>query len=97
MSKHVVLWKYTEKGIAAVQQSPDRAEAFMAAARKLGAKVETILWTVGPYNGLAIVDAPDDETASALALTTGKQGHVTSCTLRAYDLAEFRKIVSKIS
>src|SRR5262245_25937645 len=97
MSKHVILWKYTDKGIASVQQSPDRAEAFLAAARKLGAKVETFLWTAGPYDGIAIVEAPDDETISALSLTTGKLGNISTCTLRGYDLAEFRKIVSKIS
>jgi uncharacterized protein with GYD domain len=97
MSKHVLLFKWTEKGIANVQASADRAEAFVAAARKLGAKVETQLWTVGPYDGVVIVDAPDDETVSALAISTGKLGHVTTCTLRAYDAAEFRKIASRVT
>jgi uncharacterized protein with GYD domain len=97
MSKHVVLLKWTEKGVAQVQQSPERAESFIAAARKLGAKVETVLWTVGPYDGIAIVDAPDDETASALLLSVARLGSITSCTMRAYDVAEFRKILGKVS
>lgn len=97
MSKHVVLWKYTEKGVAQVQQSPDRAEAFIAAARKLGVKVETFLWTVGPYDGVAILDAPDDESVSALALSTVKLGNITTCTSRAFDAAEFRKLVARVT
>jgi uncharacterized protein with GYD domain len=97
MSKYVVLWKWTEKGIATVQQSPDRAESFVAAARKLGAKVETFLWTAGPYDGLAVVEAPDHETISALSLSTGKLGNISTLTLRAYDLAEFRKVVGKLT
>jgi len=97
MSKHVVLWKWTDKGVAGLQQSPDRAEAFIAAARKLGAKVETLLWTTGPYDGIAIVEAPDDETVSALALSTARLGNITTCTLRAFDLAEFRKILGKVT
>ena len=97
MSKHVILWKWTEKGVANVQASPDRAEAFVAAARKAGAKVETVLWTVGPYDGLLIVDAPDDETMSALAISTAKLGSITTTTLRAYDVGEFRKILGKIT
>ena len=97
MSKHVLLFKWTEKGIANAQGSADRAEAFIAAARKLGVKVETMLWTVGPYDGVVIVEAPDDETVSALAIGTGKLGNITTCTLRAYDAAEFRKIVSKVT
>jgi uncharacterized protein with GYD domain len=97
MNKYVILWKFTEKGIANVQASPDRAEAFGAAARKFGAKVETMLWTVGPYDGVAIVEAPDDESVSALALATGKLGNISTCTLRGYDMAAFRKIVGKLA
>ncbi len=97
MSKYVVLWHFTEKGIASVQQSPDRAEAFAATARKLGAKVETMLWTAGPYDGLAILEAPDDETIAALSLTTGKLGNIKTCTMRAYEVGGFRKILGKLS
>jgi uncharacterized protein with GYD domain len=97
MNKYVVLWKYTEKGIAQVHQSPDRGEAFIASARKLGARIETLLWTMGSYDGIAIVEAPDDETASTLMLATGKLGNITTCTMRAYDLPEFRKIAGKLS
>ena len=97
MSKYVVLWNFTEKGVANVQQSPDRAEAFVAAARKLGAKVETFMWTAGPYDGIAIIEAPDHETVSALSLSTAKLGNIKTTTLRAYDSAEFRKIVGKIA
>jgi len=96
MNKYIFLINFTEKGIANVQQSPDRAEAFSAMARKLGAKVESHFWTVGPYDGLAIVEAPDDETASALALSLGKLGNIRSTTLRAFDAAAFRSVVGKI-
>ncbi|MCG3128420.1 MAG: hypothetical protein CHACPFDD_03308 [Phycisphaerae bacterium] len=97
MSKYVILWKWTEKGIANVQQSPDRAEAFIAAAGKLGAKVEMFLWTAGPYDGLAVVEAPDHETISALSLSTSRLGNLSALTLRAYDLAEFRKVVGRVT
>lgn len=96
MSKYVMLVKWTEKGVAAAPKSPDRAESFIATARKLGAKVETMLWTMGPYDGLVIFDAADDETASALAIGVAEHDNITTCTLRAYDEAEFRKILSKI-
>ncbi len=97
MGKYVLLFKFTEKGLANLQQSPSRAEAFAAAAQKLGGKVETLLWTAGPYDGLAIVEVPDDVAASALALSTAKLGNVSPCTLRAYDAAEFRKILAKMT
>jgi uncharacterized protein with GYD domain len=96
MAKQVLLFKYTDKGIANVQASPDRAEAFLAAAQKLGIKVEKFLWITGPYDCLAIVDAPNDEATASLGLGTAKLGNVSTCTCRAYDSAEFRKIVEKI-
>ena len=97
MSKYIILWNFTDKGVAQVQQSPDRAEAFVAAARKLGAKVESFFWTAGPYDGIAIVEAPDHETISAVSLSTAKLGYITTTTMRAYDAAEFRKIVGRIT
>lgn len=96
MAKHVMLLKYTDKGIANVQGSPDRAEAFLSAAQKLGVKVERFLWMSGPYDCIAIVDAPTDEAVASLSLGTAKLGNVSTCTCRAYDSAEFRKIVEKI-
>ena|SRR5437773_5822014 len=96
MSKYVILWKYTQQGLAAVNASPDRAEAFKAAAQKMGVKVDTFLWTAGPHDGLAIADAPDDETMSAVVLSLGKLGNVSTTTMRAFDAAEFRKVLGKV-
>ena len=96
MNKYVMLMNFTEKGVAHIQQSPDRAEAFMAAARKLGAKVEMDLWTIGPFDGVAIVEAPDDETMSAVVLSVAKLGNVKTCTMRGYDIASIRKIIAKV-
>ena len=96
MTKHVVLFKFTEKGVADVKDSPNRAEAFGALAQKLGAKVEKFLWLSGQYDGMAIIDAPDEETMAALSLSTAKLGNVSSCTLRAYDAGEFRKVLAKV-
>ncbi|HEY3246345.1 MAG TPA: GYD domain-containing protein [Phycisphaerae bacterium] len=97
MNKYVILWRWTEKGVASFQQSPDRAETFLAAAKKLGIKIDAFLWTTGNYDGIVIAEAPDDQTISALALSTAKLGNITTCTARAYDLAEFRKVVGKVS
>src|SRR5262245_47745833 len=96
MSKYVMLWKWTEKGAAELHNSPDRADAFVATAKRLGAKVESFLWTAGPYDGLAIIEAPDHETISALSLATAKLGNIATTTLRAYTADEFRKVVKKI-
>jgi uncharacterized protein with GYD domain len=97
MNKYALLLKFTEKGLANIHESPKRAEAFTVAARKLGVKVETLLWLAGPYDGLVILEAPDDETVGAAAVSLAKLKNVTTCTLRAFDAAEFTRIVGKLT
>ena len=95
MSKHVVLVKFTEKGLANIKQSPDRSEAFIAAAAKAGVIVETTLWTTGPHDGLLVLDAPDETTAAGVVLGLAKAGSVSTCMLRAFDRDEFKTVLAK--
>ena len=97
MSKHVVLMKFTEKGIANINQSPDRASAFRAAAEKAGVEIETQLWTAGPYDALMVLDAPDEAAATGLVLALGKAGNASTCMLRAFDADEFKTVLGKMA
>jgi len=96
MSKFVITFKFTEKGIANVHQSPDRAEALQATVQKMGGKVITALWTAGTFDGLLIIEVPDDTTAAAIVLGAGKLGNVTTRLMPAYDAAGFKNILSKV-
>lgn len=97
MSKHAVLLKFTQQGLSNVSQSPARSEAFKAQASSLGVKVETLLWTTGPYDGLLVIDAPDETTAAALVLRLGQSGDLSTCMLRAFDGDEFQAVLGKIA
>ena len=57
-----------------------RANAIKAAAKKMGVKVKDIYWTLGAFDGAVVIDAPDDETATALMLSLGAQGNVQTRT-----------------
>lgn len=97
MVRFVVLLNFTQEGISAIKESPARAEAFSAAAAKVGARVESLFWTIGPYDGVVVLSAPDEATAAAVILQLGNTHAVRSCMLRAFDAGEFREIVAKIS
>ena len=43
-----------------------------------------------------ISEAPDDETASTLALAINSGGHIRTETLRAYSEDEYRKIIASL-
>ena len=96
MVRYLVLITFTEKGCAAIQDSPQRAEAFNAAAAKAGAKVEAQFWTQGKYDGSFVLIAPDEKTAASVVLALARQGYVKTTMLRAFDTAEFKTMTANL-
>lgn len=96
MNQYVILMRFTGKGVDAVRQSPERADGFRATAQKMGCKITSMLWTMGPHDGVITFEAANDETASALVLSAEQHGFVTTCTMRAFEESEFKAIVAKL-
>ena len=71
MATYILLCHFTDQGVRGVKDSPKRARAFMAAAKKAGATVKEFYWTLGRYDMVSILDAPDVETVTALGLSVG--------------------------
>jgi uncharacterized protein with GYD domain len=65
-------------------------------AAKVGATVKDIYWTLGAHDIVAICEAPDDETATALSLSVASRGNVRSETLRAFSFDEMKKVLGKM-
>jgi uncharacterized protein with GYD domain len=97
MPTYIVLASFTEQGIKNIKDSPKRAQAFKDAAKKSGATVKEIFWTLGQYDIVTVVEAPDDATMTAIGLSTGKQGNVRTQTLRAFSEAEVKGILGKVA
>jgi uncharacterized protein with GYD domain len=84
----VTLANFTEQGVRNAKESPKRAEAFKEMAKKHGCSVKDIYWTQGQYDLVTITEAPDEITATALALSIAGQGNVRTETLRAFSAGE---------
>ncbi|MFF0107832.1 GYD domain-containing protein [Streptomyces hirsutus] len=95
MPTYVTLLNWTDQGIRNYKDTAKRAEAFAAAAQKLETKVLNLYWTVGSYDLVAVVEAPDDETATAVLLQLGGVGNVRTTTLRAFGREEMDRIIAK--
>lgn len=93
MATYVALVEFTPQGMNAIRESPARAEAFTARAERMGVSVKSIYWTTGAYDGILIVEAPDEPTAAALFLWLAQHGNVKTQTLRAYERAEFELLL----
>ena len=62
----------------------------------MGMKIIEEFWTMGSYDAVVVVDAPDDETMSAFMLKIGSLGNVKSHTMRAFRRDEMEGILAKI-
>lgn len=71
MPLSVTLANWTDQGARDVKDSVKRGEAFVAGAEKMGGKVHQLVWTMGPHDIVAIVEAPNDVVFSSLALGWG--------------------------
>lgn len=93
MPTYVILGKYTLQGIRKIKGTTKRADAFRNLAKKMNVKVKDIYWTMGRYDVVTIIDAPDDASATRLLLAAGSLGNVQTETLRAYSANEIGKIL----
>jgi uncharacterized protein with GYD domain len=96
MPTYITTLHFTEQGIKAARDTCERAAAFKAAAEKLGVKVTGLYWTLGAFDGLLVLEAPDEEALTAALLQLGSLGNVRTQTARAYDAAEMRKVLGRL-
>jgi uncharacterized protein with GYD domain len=96
MITYVVLANFTDQGIRSAKDSPKRAEAFKKMAETFGVAVKELFWTQGRFDVVAILEAPDEASATALSLSLGALGNVRTESLRAFSAAEMTTIVGKM-
>ena len=97
MPTYIVLGSFTEQGLRNIKDSPKRAAAVNDMAKKAGASLKDTYWTLGQYDFVAIFEAPDDVTMTALGASIGKLGNVRTQTLRAFKGAELKSILGKVT
>ena len=96
MATFITTIQFTEQGAKSIKDSPKRAAAFKAAAKALGVKVTSLHWTLGPFDGVIVCDAPDEATVTAAMLQLSMLGNVKTSTARAFDAGEMEKIVGML-
>ncbi len=96
MSNYVVLVRFTDQGIQNIKDGPERLEAARKSYEAVGAKIVDFYLTMGAYDAVAIIEAPDDETMAKLSLEVGSRGTSRSETLRAFNEDDFRRIVAAL-
>ena len=96
MSTYVVLGKLTQKGIQDAKEIPKRRDARMQGAEALGIKIRENFLTMGSYDVVMVLDAPNSEALATFVLQIGMRGHVTTETLRAFNDDEVERVVGSL-
>jgi uncharacterized protein with GYD domain len=96
MPAFIILSSFTDQGVRAVKDTVKRAEKFKEIAKQNGATVKDVYWTLGKYDVVAIVDAPDMTSVTALGLSLGLAGNVRTQTLPAFSADDMAKVLAKV-
>ena len=96
MPTYVILMNWTDQGVSADRETVHRREHADALAEKQGARIEQVYWTMGHYDAVEILQAPDNESASAYILDLTSAGNLRTATLRAYDREEMIRIIRRL-
>ena len=96
MPTYVSLLNWTDQGIRKVKETTQRATAFQTMAQKIKVKIKQIHWTMGRYDVVVVMEAPDDEAVTRLMLGLSALGNVRSETLRAYSAQEMAQIIKGV-
>ena len=70
-------FSYTSEAWAALVRKPeDRAEVLRGLAQKMGVKLHSLHYCFGDYDGVIMMEAPDETTVLATLLAAISPGHV---------------------
>ena len=79
-----------------IKESPSRLDAVKKLCESMNAKVEGFYLTLGRYDIVLIVDAPDAETVAKIVLAITSKGAVRTETLFAFPEKDYRRIISEL-
>ena len=96
MPTYICLANYTDQGIRNVKESPKRLNALKDVVTQLGGSLTSFHLCMGTYDGVLIMDFPDDEAAAKFALAVGAGGNARTTTLKAFSEADYHKIIGDL-
>ena len=96
MARYVLLTRFTQQGLQTIKDGPARLDAARQTFRRLGAELKDFYLTMGEYDAVVVLEAPNDETVAKASLAIGSLGNVRIETLRAFTEDEYRKMIGAL-
>jgi uncharacterized protein with GYD domain len=91
MPTYVMLTNLTPEGVQTLKNNPTRVQEVNKEVEQLGVTVKEQWATLGQYDFVTIIDAPDDQTMAKVSVELGSRGTMSSQTLAAMPSADLAK------
>src|SRR5437660_10047818 len=91
MPTYISLVNLTEQGVREAKNAPERLQAFDKAVKEAGGRLVGFYLVMGQLDYIVITEAPDDQTAARLILSTIAQGSMRTQTMRAFPREELEQ------
>ena len=89
MPTYIMLTTLTPQGVQTLRSNPERLREVNHDVEELGAKVLHQWATIGPYDFVNVVEAPDNLTIARVSAALASRGSVRIMTLPAIPVDEF--------
>ena len=91
MSTYIMLTRLTPDGVKTIKDNPTRVQEVNKEVEQLGVKVKDQWATLGQYDFITVIEAPDDATMAKVSVELGSRGTMSSQTLAALPGEELAK------
>jgi uncharacterized protein with GYD domain len=89
MPTYILLSSLTAQGVQTLKSNPARLREVNSDVEELGARVVHQWATLGPFDFVNVVEAPDVETIARVSVALGARGSAKLQTLTALTIEEF--------
>ena len=94
MPTYLMLTTLTEKGVQTLKSNPGRLREVNRDVEELGARVLHQWASLGEYDFVNIVEAPDAETISRVSIALAARGSAKLQTMQAFEIDDFLKTLN---
>ncbi len=89
MPTYILLSTLTPEGVQTVKNNPQRIREVNKEIEQLGASVKAQWATLGQYDFINVVEAPDDQTIARVSLELGSRGTARYESMAAIPIDDF--------
>jgi uncharacterized protein with GYD domain len=89
MPVFIMLTRLTSNGVKTLKDNPGRVQEVNKEVEQLGVKVLGQWATLGEYDFVSVVEAPDERTMAKVSVELGSRGTTTNETMSAIPAEEF--------